>query len=210
MAAGAWTFPDASRAKLLDGTFDVADDTFKMALFLSTSNLGSATTTYAGVTNEHANANGYTTGGIAVDLTVAGTTTVTVDIGRVHRGPLRGHLRGRRGRALLLLARLHAGQRHRHDREHVDRGRACLGRLHPRMIWGVRYGRWWMIQWVLDGWFSLGVHVDLKHRSRNDGLTFGPYIDLHLGVVVVSVGNNPAYSTDLERCLSVSRGGLVE
>jgi hypothetical protein len=78
------------------------------------------------------------------------------------------------------------------------------------MIWGVRYGRWWMIQWVLDGWFSLGVHVDLKHRSRNDGLTFGPYIDLHLGVVVVSVGNNPAYSTDLERCLSVSRGGLVE
>ena len=35
MAAGAWTFPDASRAKLLDGTFDVADDTFKMALFLS-------------------------------------------------------------------------------------------------------------------------------------------------------------------------------
>jgi hypothetical protein len=80
MAAGAWTFPNASRAKLLDGTFDVADDTFKMALFLSTSNLGSGTTTYAGVTNEHANANGYTTGGISVDLTVAGTTTVTVDI----------------------------------------------------------------------------------------------------------------------------------
>jgi hypothetical protein len=80
MAAGPWTFPDASRAKLLDGTFDVADDTFKMALFLSTSNLGTATTTFAGVTNEHAANNGYSAGGIAVDLTVSGTTTVTVDI----------------------------------------------------------------------------------------------------------------------------------
>lgn len=80
MAAGAWTFPDASRTSLLDGTFDVADDTYKMALFLSTSNIGAASTTYAGVSNEHANGNGYTTGGIAVDLTLAGTTTVTVDI----------------------------------------------------------------------------------------------------------------------------------
>ena len=80
MAAGAWTFTNASRTSLLDGTFDVADDTFKMALFLSTSNIGAASTTYAGVTNEHANANGYTTGGISVDLTLSGTTTVTVDI----------------------------------------------------------------------------------------------------------------------------------
>jgi hypothetical protein len=80
MAAGAWTFTDAARTKLLDGTFDVADDTFKMALFLSTSNIGAASTTYAGVTNEHANGNGYTTGGIGVDLTLSGTTTVTVDI----------------------------------------------------------------------------------------------------------------------------------
>src|SRR4029077_19789761 len=45
-----------------------------------TSNIGAASTTYAALTNEHANANGYTTGGIAVDLTVAGTNTVTLDI----------------------------------------------------------------------------------------------------------------------------------
>ena len=51
-----------------------------MALFLSTSNIGAASTTYAGVTNEHANANGYTTGGFSLGaLTLAGTTTVTVD-----------------------------------------------------------------------------------------------------------------------------------
>jgi hypothetical protein len=51
-----------------------------MALFLSTSNLGAASTTFAGVTNEHAGGTGYTAGGESVDLTLAGTTTVTVDI----------------------------------------------------------------------------------------------------------------------------------
>jgi hypothetical protein len=80
MAAGAWTFTNTARAKLLDGTFDIDTDSYKMALFLSTSNLGTGSTTFAGVTNEHAGANGYTAGGIAVALTLAGTTTVTVDI----------------------------------------------------------------------------------------------------------------------------------
>ena len=80
MAAGAWTFTNTARTKILDGTFDIADDSYKMALFLSTSNLGAASTTFAGVTNEHAANNGYTAGGIAVDLTLSGTTTVTVDI----------------------------------------------------------------------------------------------------------------------------------
>ena len=80
MAAGAWTFPDGARTRLLNGTFDIDTDSYKCALFLSTSNLGSATTTFAGVTNEHAAANGYTAGGIAVTLTLSGTTTVTVDI----------------------------------------------------------------------------------------------------------------------------------
>mgnify|MGYP001594518690 FL=1 len=80
MAAGAWVFTNTGRTSLLNGTFDIDSDSYKMALFLSTSNLGATSTTYAGVTNEHANANGYTTGGIAVALTLAGTTTVTVDI----------------------------------------------------------------------------------------------------------------------------------
>ena len=80
MAAGAWTFTNGGRTSLLDGTFDLDTDTFLMALFLSTSDLGAATTTYAAVTNQHANANGYTTGGVSMGpLTLAGTTTVTVD-----------------------------------------------------------------------------------------------------------------------------------
>ncbi len=80
MAAGTWTFTNGGRTKLLDGTFDIDTDSYKCALFLSTSNIGAASTTYAAVTSEHANANGYTTGGIAVALTLAGTTTVTVDV----------------------------------------------------------------------------------------------------------------------------------
>ena len=79
MAAGAWTFTNAGRTSLLNGDFDLDTNTFLMALFLSTSNIGSGSTTYAGLTNEVANANGYTTGGISLGvLNLSGTTTVTV------------------------------------------------------------------------------------------------------------------------------------
>jgi hypothetical protein len=79
-APSAWTFTNTGRTKMLDGQFAIAADTYKMMLCTSASNLGVASTTYAGVTGEVSNANGYTTGGIAVDLTLAGTTTVTADI----------------------------------------------------------------------------------------------------------------------------------
>jgi len=80
MAAGAWALTNGGRTSLLDGTFDIDTDSYKMALFLSTSNIGPTSTTYAGLTNEHAQENGYTTGGIAVTLTLSGTTTVKVDV----------------------------------------------------------------------------------------------------------------------------------
>jgi hypothetical protein len=79
-APSAWTFTNNTRTYLLNGTFDIDSDTYKMALFQSTSNIGAATTTYAGVTNEVGNANGYTTGGTSVTLGLSGTTTVTVSI----------------------------------------------------------------------------------------------------------------------------------
>lgn len=81
MAAGAWTFTNAARTNLLNGTFDIDSDTWKMALLLSTSNIGASSTTFAGVTNEHANDNGYTSGGASITLNLSGTTTVKVDIG---------------------------------------------------------------------------------------------------------------------------------
>lgn len=70
MAAGAWTPTNTTRLKILNGQFDFDTDTFKVALFLSTSNIAAASVTYASLTNEHANANGYTTGGIAQAFTL--------------------------------------------------------------------------------------------------------------------------------------------
>ncbi len=79
MAAGNWTFTNGARTRLLNGTFDLDSDTLRIALFQSTSNIGAASTTYAGVTNEVANGNGYTTGGQSVTGSLSGTTTVTFD-----------------------------------------------------------------------------------------------------------------------------------
>ena len=78
-AGGQWTFTNAGRTQLMAGTFLFGTDTFKMALFTSASNLGPATTTYAGVTGEVANGGGYTTGGNSVTLSQSGTQSVTVD-----------------------------------------------------------------------------------------------------------------------------------
>lgn len=79
MAAGPWVFTSEGRTELSKGTWLDADS-YKVGLYLSTSNIGAASTTIAGVTNEHANANGYTTGGNAVTLSRTGTTTVTFDV----------------------------------------------------------------------------------------------------------------------------------
>ncbi|WKW86408.1 hypothetical protein SEA_SHROOMBOI_21 [Mycobacterium phage ShroomBoi] len=78
MAAGTWTLPSGARKMLLDGTFDLDSDTFKVALVTSSSNIGSSTTTWSGVTGEVANGNGYTTGGVSVTLNLTGTTSVAV------------------------------------------------------------------------------------------------------------------------------------
>ena len=85
MAAGKWKLYDLAKKYLADGTHDLDDTTnWKMALLLSTSNantLSVGTAVYGDLTNEVANANGYTTGGV----TIAGETwtnsagTITFD-----------------------------------------------------------------------------------------------------------------------------------
>lgn len=82
MAAGKWKLYETAKLYLSDGTFDLDDNTnWKLALFLSTSNantLGGTNDIYGDLTNEHANANGYTTGGISITPTwtqSAGTAT---------------------------------------------------------------------------------------------------------------------------------------
>lgn len=76
MAAGAWTLTNGAIKLIADGTLALDGDTFKMALFLSTSNLAASSTTFAGLTNEVGTTNtGYTAGGASVGITTTTTTT---------------------------------------------------------------------------------------------------------------------------------------
>lgn len=61
-----------------------------------------------------------------------------------------------------------------------------------------------MVQWALDGWLSLGVHIDFRHRKRGDGLIYGPYVDLHFGVVILSLGLHPIYAGEIDLKTSVA------
>jgi hypothetical protein len=78
MTAGPWIWTNNALEKF--AADELGAGTFKCALLLSTSNIAAGSTTFAAVTNEHAAANGYAAGGISVDLTLAGTTTKTIDI----------------------------------------------------------------------------------------------------------------------------------
>lgn len=85
MAAGKWKIYDTSKVYIANGTHDLDDNTnWKMALFTSSSNantLSVGTGVYGDLTNEVANANGYTTGGVALSgityTQSAGTATFT-------------------------------------------------------------------------------------------------------------------------------------
>jgi hypothetical protein len=70
MAAGKWKLYEFAKKYIGDGTHDMdATANWTIALFLSTSNantLSVGTGVYGDLTNEHANANGYTTGGVAL------------------------------------------------------------------------------------------------------------------------------------------------
>lgn len=64
MPAGKWKLYDTAKLNIGNGTTDLDSHTFKIALFTSSSDANTLTeTVYSGLTNEVANANGYTTGG---------------------------------------------------------------------------------------------------------------------------------------------------
>ncbi len=83
MPAGKWKVYDFAKKYIGDGTIDLDETTnWKMALFLSTSNantLGVGTGVFGDLTNEHAAANGYAAGGVALAsitwVRAAGTIT---------------------------------------------------------------------------------------------------------------------------------------
>jgi hypothetical protein len=78
MPAGKWKLYDTAKEKIGQGIIDLDSHTFKIAKFLSTSNANTLThDELADLTNEHANANGYTTGGstlASVTWTRSGST----------------------------------------------------------------------------------------------------------------------------------------
>jgi hypothetical protein len=77
MAAGTWTFTDATRTSILNGTFDFDTDTFRLRSSTRRYRRGQH---HPGVTNEVAGAFGYTTGGISLNaLELSGTTSVRGD-----------------------------------------------------------------------------------------------------------------------------------
>lgn len=78
--------------------------------------------------------------------------------------------------------------------------------------WNIRYGTCWMLQWQANWWLSFGVHLDPKQRrvagGRFAGLHYGPYIDVHLGFVIVSLGWRPYLSGELVNESGIARGGF--
>ena len=76
-APGAWTLVNSARGDILNGTFVVGSG-YKVALVTSSSNIAASSEAWSAVTNEVANGNGYTTGGVSVTLSQTGTTSVNV------------------------------------------------------------------------------------------------------------------------------------
>lgn len=66
MAASAWRLFNSAVHSQSSGLIDLDTNVFNIGLYLSTSNVDNTRVLLADLTNEHANANGYTTGGIVL------------------------------------------------------------------------------------------------------------------------------------------------
>lgn len=77
-AAGKWKLYHTAKEKIAKGIIDLDTHSFKMLLFLSTSNCDTLThDELADLTNQHAGANGYTTDGqVMTSVTVTNTAGV--------------------------------------------------------------------------------------------------------------------------------------
>lgn len=74
-AAGKWKLYDSAKEYIGDGTIDLDTNTFKLALFTSSSNANTLTNaTLSALTNQVAGANGYTTGGETLTSVTWGQT----------------------------------------------------------------------------------------------------------------------------------------
>jgi len=72
----------------------------------------------------------------------------------------------------------------------------------------MRYGRFWAVQYGRERLLEIGMHFEPRGRSTNSGIRFGPYLDLHLPGVTISLGRNPIYAGEIELRNSASPGGI--
>lgn len=67
-------------------------------------------------------------------------------------------------------------------------------RTHRKVwLWG---GPWWAVQLYVGRYVSLGVHVDFAR----------PYVDLHLGWLIVSIGREPYRTNRVDQHRHSCRG----
>lgn len=72
----------------------------------------------------------------------------------------------------------------------------------------MRYGSWWAVQ-RHDSPINFGLHGEWRWWLRtNSGVRYGPYLDVHLPWLVLSVGRNPIYAGEVDLLKSYARGGL--
>lgn len=88
MAAGAWTLYNSGKEHIGDATIDLDTDNFRMSLYTSASNADTATLSSLGsLTNQVAEANGYSTSGQALSSVTwqsgASATEIRWDVGDV-------------------------------------------------------------------------------------------------------------------------------
>ena len=71
-------------------------------------------------------------------------------------------------------------------------------RMHKKVwLW---WGRWWAVQIQRGQYVSLGIHVDCGK----------PYLDLHFGWCIASIGNNPVMTYLRDKHRGSSRGMFTE
>lgn len=82
--------------------------------------------------------------------------------------------------------------------------------MHDLPRWGMWWGRWWSVVYSADRTFSLGVHIEPRRHPRGEEpYHYGPYLDAHLPMLTISVGNQPIYVSSLQAQRAYARGGLV-
>ncbi len=100
MAADPWILHDKFKLYKGNATASMETDVFKLALFLSTSNIATTSiNALSTATNQHANANGYTTGGLVIvsPTWTESAGTVTFDTSNAVWTATGGEIRARFG-----------------------------------------------------------------------------------------------------------------